>query len=155
VFCSMFFLSFLVFDACLHSLTPHDTSLIIHHPPPSINHQTTILTYLLLPYRYSMWLPQIAYNAYNGTRRALAPTYLYTTTASRLFIPLYFYGCPDNFMQYVFCSISLPPHAFSLSLALYSSSHACMTRHESNHHPPSLPPSLSSPTHCIAYLSSA
>jgi ribose-phosphate pyrophosphokinase len=61
VFCSMFFLSFLVCDvsvslsrsitACLHSLTLYDTSLTIIFP--SINHQLIPqYSHYLLPYRY-------------------------------------------------------------------------------------------------------
>lgn len=56
-----------------------------------------VLVFLL----YSMWVPQIIWNAYNGTRKALLPAYLYGTSATRLFIPLYFYGCPKNFLHYI------------------------------------------------------
>lgn len=54
-----------------------------------------VLVFLL----YSMWVPQIAWNVYNGTRKALLPAYLYGTSATRLFIPLYFYACPNNFLH--------------------------------------------------------
>jgi len=47
---------------------------------------------------YSCWLPQIVYNAVAGTRRALHPVYLYGTAVTRLFIPLYVFGCPSNFL---------------------------------------------------------
>ena len=43
----------LLLPACLYSLTPHGTSLtIIPPPPPSINHQSTQYSHLLLQYRY-------------------------------------------------------------------------------------------------------
>lgn len=54
-------------------------------------------TFLLL--LYSCWLPQIVYNAVAGTRRAFHPAYLYGTAISRMFIPLYVFGCPHNFLS--------------------------------------------------------
>ena len=56
-----------------------------------------LLVFLL----YSMWVPQIAYSAYSGTKRALLPAYIAGTSATRLFIPLYFYGCPENLLHSV------------------------------------------------------
>jgi hypothetical protein len=47
---------------------------------------------------YSMWIPQIAYNAYCGTRHAFHHQYLVGTAVCRLFVPLYFLGCPRNFL---------------------------------------------------------
>ena len=42
------------------------------------------------------------YSAWSGTRKAFCPTYLVGTAISRLFIPLYFLGCPRNFIWTVF-----------------------------------------------------
>lgn len=50
---------------------------------------------------YSCWIPQIIYNSYAGTRNAFHPIYLYGMAISRLFIPLYFLGCPSNFVIYL------------------------------------------------------
>jgi hypothetical protein len=47
---------------------------------------------------YSMWLPQIVYNAYCGTCRAYHHYFLVGTGICRLFMPLYFLGCPKNFL---------------------------------------------------------
>lgn len=63
----------------------------------SLLDQPVVLIFLL----YSMWVPQIIWNVYNGTRKALLPAYLYGMSATRLFIPLYFYGCPNNFLHYI------------------------------------------------------
>jgi hypothetical protein len=50
---------------------------------------------------YSCWIPQIIFNSYSGTRNAFHPMYLYGMAISRLFIPLYFLGCPHNFVFYL------------------------------------------------------
>lgn len=47
---------------------------------------------------YSFWLPQIAYSAYSGTKNPFHPLYLVGTALTRLFIPLYFLGCPNSFL---------------------------------------------------------
>jgi hypothetical protein len=62
VFCSMFFLLFLFvrslclsypsIAACLHSMTPHNTSLTIIPISPSITQSIDTILTLLLPYRY-------------------------------------------------------------------------------------------------------
>ena len=62
--------------------------LLSHSPRP-------IIVSLLL---YSMWLPQIGYSAYNGTKHPLCNGYLYGMSATRLFLPAYFFGCPHNFL---------------------------------------------------------
>ena len=41
---------------------------------------------------------QIVYNTAMGTRKALHPLYYLGTTLTRLFVPLYLLGCPENFM---------------------------------------------------------
>ena len=47
---------------------------------------------------YSFYCPQIVYNVVSGTRKALSPLYLIGTSISRLFFPLYIFGCPNNFI---------------------------------------------------------
>lgn len=47
---------------------------------------------------YSFWVPQIVHNIHREVRNPLDPGYLYGISALRLFLPLYFYGCPDNFL---------------------------------------------------------
>lgn len=55
-----------------------------------------VLIILLL---YSCWVPQIVYNATAGTRRAFHPVYMYGMALTRMFIPLYVFGCPHNFLS--------------------------------------------------------
>jgi transmembrane E3 ubiquitin-protein ligase len=45
---------------------------------------------------YSFWVPQILYSAYSGGRKALELPYVLGMSASRLFFPLYVFGCPHN-----------------------------------------------------------
>ncbi|TDH74416.1 hypothetical protein CCR75_001489 [Bremia lactucae] len=47
---------------------------------------------------YSFWVPQIIHNVHREVRNPFDPGYLYGISALRLFLPLYFYGCPDNFL---------------------------------------------------------
>lgn len=54
-----------------------------------------VLVFLL----YSFWTPQIVHNAMEGTKQPYAHQYLWSITLSRIFIPLYFFGCPKNFMS--------------------------------------------------------
>ena len=56
-----------------------------------------ILDFLLLAL-YSFWVPQIARSVYHDTRKPLAPVYVLGMSATRLVIPLYFYGWPSNFL---------------------------------------------------------
>lgn len=63
----------------------------------TITLRTHPATFLVL--LYSCWLPQIIYNAVAGTRRAFHPAYLYGMAVSRMFIPLYVFGCPQNFLS--------------------------------------------------------
>ncbi|CAM9098708.1 unnamed protein product [Ectocarpus fasciculatus] len=53
---------------------------------------------LLIFVFYSFWVPQIVYNAYEGTRQPYLPQFAVGMTISRLFIPLYAFGCPENFL---------------------------------------------------------
>jgi len=51
---------------------------------------------------YSFWVPQIVYNAVNNTKKPFfqspAGGYALLMSLTRLFIPLYVYGCPRNFV---------------------------------------------------------
>ncbi|KAG1691116.1 hypothetical protein DVH05_027191 [Phytophthora capsici] len=47
---------------------------------------------------YSFWVPQIIHNVHREVRNPFDLGYLYGISALRLFLPLYFYGCPDNFL---------------------------------------------------------
>nr|CCA18796.1 conserved hypothetical protein [Albugo laibachii Nc14] len=53
---------------------------------------------LLVFISYSFWIPQIVHNAFREVRNPFHAGYLYGMSALRMFIPLYFYGCPDNFL---------------------------------------------------------
>lgn len=51
-----------------------------------------VLVFLL----YSIWVPQIIHSAKTGVRKPLLEYYYIGTGISRLYIPLYMLGCPDN-----------------------------------------------------------
>ncbi|KAI3904014.1 hypothetical protein MKW92_018252 [Papaver armeniacum] len=48
---------------------------------------------------YSFWIPQIVTNVIRDSRKPLHPHYILGMTATRLAIPLYVFGCPNNFMR--------------------------------------------------------
>lgn len=48
---------------------------------------------------YSFWVPQIILNIVEDHRRPLLPMYIVGTSVTRLAIPLYFWGCPNNFLH--------------------------------------------------------
>ncbi|OVA00378.1 hypothetical protein BVC80_1183g82 [Macleaya cordata] len=48
---------------------------------------------------YSFWIPQIVTNVIRDSRKPLHPQYILGMTATRLAIPLYVFGCPNNFMR--------------------------------------------------------
>lgn len=48
---------------------------------------------------YSFWVPQIILNIVEDHRRPLLPIYIAGTSLTRLAIPLYFWGCPHNFLH--------------------------------------------------------
>lgn len=48
---------------------------------------------------YSFWVPQIVLNVVEDHRRPLLPLYILGTSITRLAIPLYFWGCPYNFLH--------------------------------------------------------
>ena len=57
---------------------------------------------------YSYWVPQIVYNAMTGTKKAFHKGYLYGMAISRLYIPLYIYGCPKNFTSLMIFDSTAP-----------------------------------------------
>ncbi|KAF7822969.1 transmembrane E3 ubiquitin-protein ligase 1-like isoform X1 [Senna tora] len=48
---------------------------------------------------YSFWIPQIVTNVIRDSRKPLHPHYILGITVTRLAIPLYIFGCPNNFMR--------------------------------------------------------
>lgn len=48
---------------------------------------------------YSFWIPQITTNVIRDSRKPLHPHYILGMTVTRLAIPLYIFGCPNNFMR--------------------------------------------------------
>lgn len=48
---------------------------------------------------YSFWLPQIITNVVRDSRKPLHPHYIFGMSVTRLAIPLYIFGCPNNFMR--------------------------------------------------------
>lgn len=57
-----------------------------------------MLRYILL-FFYSFWIPQIVANVVRDSRKPLHPHYIVGITVTRLAIPLYAFGCPNNFMR--------------------------------------------------------
>ncbi|RCH98075.1 hypothetical protein CU098_001082 [Rhizopus stolonifer] len=45
---------------------------------------------------YSFWIPQIVRNVFRGCRHPLSYRYVLVMSITRLSMPLYFYGCPEN-----------------------------------------------------------
>ena len=54
---------------------------------------------LILLLVYSLWIPQIITNVIRDSRKPLHPHYILGITVTRLAIPLYIFGCPDNFLR--------------------------------------------------------
>ncbi|KAJ4845602.1 Transmembrane E3 ubiquitin-protein ligase fly2 [Turnera subulata] len=48
---------------------------------------------------YSFWIPQIITNVIRDSRKPLHPHYIMGMTVTRLAVPLYIFGCPNNFMR--------------------------------------------------------
>lgn len=48
---------------------------------------------------YSFWIPQIVTNVIRDSRKPLHPHYILGMTVTRLAVPLYIFGCPNNFMR--------------------------------------------------------
>lgn len=54
---------------------------------------------LILLLVYSFWIPQIITNVVRDSRKPLNPHYILGITVTRLAIPLYIFGCPNNFLR--------------------------------------------------------
>ena len=48
---------------------------------------------------YTWWIPQIVLSAVMDGRQPLKPVYIIGTSAARLALPLYLYGCPANLLR--------------------------------------------------------
>ncbi len=48
---------------------------------------------------YSFWWPQIVLCARSDSRQPLRPEFVLGTSAARLALPLYVYGCPSNLLR--------------------------------------------------------
>lgn len=70
---------------------------------------------------YSFWIPQIVHNLQHGTKHAFHPVYFFGMTVSRLFLPLYIMGCPENFLVGLWEYFSPSGHLASNSMILSSS----------------------------------
>lgn len=55
--------------------------------------------WLLVFALYSFWLPQVVHNILHDVRQPLHPHYVICTSATRLALPLYIYGCPHNLLR--------------------------------------------------------
>ncbi|XP_038682750.1 transmembrane E3 ubiquitin-protein ligase FLY1-like isoform X2 [Tripterygium wilfordii] len=53
----------------------------------------------ILLFMYSFWIPQIITNVVRDSRKPLHPQYILGMTVARLAVPLYVFGCPNNFMR--------------------------------------------------------
>jgi hypothetical protein len=49
---------------------------------------------------FAFWVPQIARNAVEDVKDSLPKAYVVGTSLTRLFLPLYVFGCPVNFFRY-------------------------------------------------------
>ncbi|KDO17998.1 hypothetical protein SPRG_16480 [Saprolegnia parasitica CBS 223.65] len=54
---------------------------------------------VLVVLAFSFWVPQIVHNAHREVRNPFDWVYMLGMSVSRLFLPLYFYGCPSNFLS--------------------------------------------------------
>eukprot|EP01132_Coremiostelium_polycephalum_P008044 gene8044-9892_t len=64
---------------------------------------------------FSFWIPQIYNNAKKSIRRPFLWKYVIGISITRLLIPLYFYGCPKNFVLFE------PNYYFAFALVLWMS----------------------------------
>jgi hypothetical protein len=64
---------------------------------------------------YSFWIPQIICNIRKDSVRSLLRGYIVVTSIMRLLLPMYFYGCPHNFVK------ADTDHVFLLLLLLFVS----------------------------------
>lgn len=56
------------------------------------------MAFLLFPF-FSFWLPQIVLCVRSDCRQPLRPEFALGTSAARLALPLYIYGCPTNLLR--------------------------------------------------------
>lgn len=63
---------------------------------------------------YSFWIPQIITNIVRDSRKPLHPHYILGITVTRLAIPLYVFGCPNNFLRIE------PDHTWCACLVLFT-----------------------------------
>ncbi|TMW66976.1 hypothetical protein Poli38472_012092 [Pythium oligandrum] len=68
---------------------------------------------------YSFWVPQIVHNVHREVRNPFDLGYLYGISALRMFLPLYFYGCPDNFLTAFPMYESKPDISFCYTLSFW------------------------------------
>ncbi|XP_027903547.1 transmembrane E3 ubiquitin-protein ligase FLY2-like [Vigna unguiculata] len=68
---------------------------------------------LILLLVYSFWIPQIITNVVRDSRKPLHPHYILGITVTRLAIPLYIFGCPNNFLRIE------PDHSWCVCLAIF------------------------------------
>lgn len=54
---------------------------------------------IILLLLHSFWIPQIVINVVRDSRKPLHPHYILGMTITRIAIPLYVFGCPNNFMR--------------------------------------------------------
>ncbi|KAJ3670495.1 hypothetical protein LUZ60_010819 [Juncus effusus] len=64
-----------------------------------MTYQLRILIRPIIFLSYSFWLPQIITNILKDTRKPLHPQYILGMSLTRLAIPFYAFGCPQNFMR--------------------------------------------------------
>ena len=64
---------------------------------------------LILMILFSVWIPQIVWNAAAGTRLGLSYVYLLGTGLSRLILPLYVMCCPRNMFAIIFDGLLYSP----------------------------------------------
>jgi len=65
---------------------------------------------------HSYWVPQIFTNAVRESREPFHKHYIYGMSATRLFIPLYLYGCPQNLAKVILVAEMKPNYAMCLTL---------------------------------------
>jgi len=71
------------------------------------------LFYIFVFLMHSFWVPQIICNAQKCARRPMLWQYIIGMSVTRLSIPLYFYGCPHNFL------IAEPNYKIAFLLSAY------------------------------------
>ena len=57
-----------------------------------------IASFLFICVMFSFWIPQIVSNVLRNSRHVLSHSYILGMTLTRLLIPFYYYGCPQNLL---------------------------------------------------------